>query len=77
MPGIVTGRKGAGAAAFGVLMRGRSFGVLAGPLLLPLVVERLGGWDAVWPLYGALTLGAGAGAWLLVRRLVRLGAVTG
>ncbi len=77
MPGIVMGHKGAGAAAFGVLMRGRNFGVLAGPLLLPLVVERFGGWDAVWPLYGALTLGAGAGAWLLVRRLVRLGAVTG
>ncbi|MGH6718612.1 MAG: hypothetical protein ACREER_04790, partial [Alphaproteobacteria bacterium] len=57
----------------GVLMRGRNVGVLAGPLLLPLVVDGFGGWDAVWPTYGGLTLGAGAGAWLLVRRLARLG----
>ena len=67
MPALIVGRR-AGATAFGVLMRGRNVGVLVGPLLVPFVAGRVG-WNAVWPLYGGMTLAAAGCAWLLVRRL--------
>ncbi|MEX2648686.1 MAG: MFS transporter [Alphaproteobacteria bacterium] len=74
MPALIVGRERVGAGAFGVLMRGRNVGVLAGPLLVPLLLERLGGWDTVWPVFGALTLGAGLGAAWLATHVGRDGA---
>lgn len=73
MPALIVGRARVGGGAFGVLMRGRNLGILAGPLLVPLVVEAAGGWRAVWWVFGALTLVAGLGAYVLARRV---GAVT-
>lgn len=69
MPMIVMGHARVSGRAFGVLMRGRSTGVFLGPLLLPVALDALGGWQAVWPLYAAVTLVSAIGAYLTVRAL--------
>lgn len=73
LPGTIFGAEHAGARAFGVLMTGRNLGVLAGPLLTGIIVERTGEWTAVAPVLGAAGVLLTAGAVLLHRRLRRLG----
>jgi MFS family permease len=72
MPALIVGRDLVGAGAFGVLMRGRNVGVLAGPLLVPVVVGEFG-WPAMWPVFGALTFVAAMGALWLATRIGRNG----
>jgi MFS family permease len=69
MPSAVMGAGRADARAFGVVMTGRNFGVLVGPVLLAQAVTLAGNWRFVWPLFGALTLIAGLAAIELGRRL--------
>ena len=66
---MVMGAGRADARAFGVVMTGRNFGVLVGPVLLAQAVTLAGNWRFVWPLFGALTLIAGLAAIELARRL--------
>ncbi|MSP82250.1 MAG: MFS transporter [Alphaproteobacteria bacterium] len=70
MPPTIMGRGRVNAGGFALLMRGRNVGVLAGPLLLPLILEQLG-WAVAFPVYAAVTAMAGLGAVVLVRELAR------
>jgi predicted MFS family arabinose efflux permease len=54
LPATVLGRAGA-PTAFGIVMTGRNIGVLLGPVLLAEATKDLGGWSAVWPLFGTTT----------------------
>ncbi len=57
-------------SAFSLLMTGRNLGVLAGPLLIAVAVERAGGdWAVAGPLFGLLTLVAVVLAAVLAPRL--------
>jgi MFS family permease len=60
-PALILGQANARGWAFGVIMSGRNFGVLLGPVLLPPVLHAFGDWRMVGALVGALTLLAAAG----------------
>ena len=74
LPGTIYGVERAGTRAFGVLMTGRNLGVLAGPLLIGLIVERTGAWTLVPPALGSAGLLLTIGAIVLHGRLRRLAA---
>ncbi|QEX25137.1 MFS transporter [Hypericibacter adhaerens] len=64
LPGAVLGRV-AGPHAFAIIMTGRNVGVLLGPILLALLQQGHGGWDAVSPILAIVTSIATLGALLL------------
>jgi hypothetical protein len=74
LPGALSGPGLDTARGFGVLMTGRNLGVLAGPLLLPPAMALGGGWDAVGPVFGAVTLAALVLALWVTRAAARLAA---
>lgn len=74
LPATIFGVERAGARAFGVLMTGRNMGVLAGPLLIGLIVDRTGGWALAPPVLGGAGALLTAGALALHGRLRRLAA---
>lgn len=54
--------------AFGILMGGRNFGVLLGPVVLAELSKETGGWTLAAPLFGAITaVGVGLALWLTLR----------
>jgi len=69
MPSLILGPGRASPRAFGIVMTGRNLGVLAGPLLIPAVLALGGAWQDVGPVFGLLTLEAGAIAAGLAWRL--------
>jgi MFS family permease len=71
MPPLIMGAGRVSGASYGLLMRGRNVGVLAGPVLLPFLIGHLG-WDTALPIYAGVTALAGAGAFVLARSLARL-----
>jgi predicted MFS family arabinose efflux permease len=73
LPGALSGPGLDTARGFGVLMTGRNLGVLVGPLLLPPAIA-FGGWDAVGPVFGAVTVAAFALAMWVTRAAARLAA---
>jgi MFS family permease len=73
LPGTIFGAERAGARSFGVLMTGRNLGVLAGPLLIGIIIERTGEWALVPPVLGAAGVMLTIGAIVLHGRLRRLG----
>jgi predicted MFS family arabinose efflux permease len=69
VPGRLTGGRPV-PSAFSILMTGRNLGVLAGPVLIALVVERAGGdWAVAAPIFGSLTLVAAVFGLILAPRL--------
>jgi len=64
LPGAVLGRA-AGPHAFAIIMTGRNVGVLVGPILLAVLQQGHGGWNAVAPLLALTTSLATLGALLL------------
>jgi MFS family permease len=70
LPGATLGRV-AGPHAFAIIMTGRNVGVLLGPVLLALLQQRYGGWDAVAPALAVATTVALLGALLLHARYRR------
>ena len=72
MPGTIFGARNATSRAFGVLMAGRNLGVLIGPVLTGVLVDATDDWDLVARVFGVVSLGVGAGAFLLHRRLGHL-----
>ncbi len=71
MPGTIFGVDRATAKPFAVLMTGRNLGVLAGPVVTGWLVQQSGGWAALPPTLGGVTLALAAGALILHRRLAR------
>jgi predicted MFS family arabinose efflux permease len=68
MPSVIVGQGAASARAFGIMMTGRTSGVLVGPLLLAQALELSGGWTWAAPLLGGMTAAALAlGLWLARR----------
>ncbi len=55
-PALILGPANAGGSAFGVVMTGRSTGVLLGPILLPPVLLVMGAWREVGPVFGGVSL---------------------
>jgi predicted MFS family arabinose efflux permease len=64
-PALILGAENAGGGAFGIVMTGRSSGVLLGPILLPPVLLAMGAWADVGPVFGAITLASAALALVL------------
>ena len=58
-PALILGAANAGGSAFGIIMTGRNFGVLLGPILLPPVLLSMGSWQGVGQVFGGVSL-AGA-----------------
>ena len=57
-PALILGPTNAGSSAFGVVMTGRSIGVLLGPILLPLVLLAMGAWQKIGLVFGGVSLAA-------------------
>ena len=57
-PALILGPSNAGGSAFGVIMTGRSTGVLLGPILLPPVLLAMGAWRDIGPIFGGVSLAA-------------------
>ncbi len=57
-PALILGPTNVGGSAFGVVMTGRSIGVLLGPILLPLVLRAMGAWHEIGPVFGGVSLAA-------------------
>ena len=57
-PALILGPSNAGGSAFGVIMTGRSSGVLLGPILLPPVLLAMGAWRGIGPIFGGVSLAA-------------------
>jgi len=53
-PAVMLGPENARGTAYGVLMTGRNTGVLLGPVLLPLIHDRLGDWGRIGLVFGAI-----------------------
>jgi predicted MFS family arabinose efflux permease len=75
-PGVILGPANAGGSAFGIIMTGRSTGVLLGPILLPPILLALGAWGAVGPIFGGISLAAALAALGLGVMLARGGRAT-
>lgn len=73
MPSTILGSARAGPAAFATIMTGRNLGVLAGPILLPLVTREPWGWAISGPVFGTITTVDAIGAVLLTFGLARMG----
>ncbi len=67
MPSVIVGQGRVAAPAFGIIMTGRNFGVLIGPVLLAQAFKFTGAWDIATPIFGTVTSGAlGLGIWLAI-----------
>ena len=58
-PALILGAANAGGSAFGIIMTGRNFGVLLGPILLPPVLLSMGSWQGIGQVFGGVSV-AGA-----------------
>ncbi len=72
LPGTIFGVDRTGTRAFGYLMTGRNIGVLMGPVLIGLIVDRTGNWSLAPPILGASCTLLTLGALVLHNRLRRL-----
>lgn len=72
-PNVILGPANAGGSAFGIIMTGRSTGVLLGPILLPPVLLAFGAWQSVGPVFGGISLAAALAALGLGVMLARRG----
>jgi len=77
MPGVILGAARTGTRAFGILVTGRSLGVLIGPLFVAGLLQATGSWDLAGPLLAAVTACNALLAMLLGVRLRRLGSAGG
>ena len=71
-PGAILGQGRSAGTAFGIIMTGRSLGVLIGPILLPPALIALGAWANIGPLFGGIALVAMLGALALGALMARL-----
>jgi len=70
-PALILGAGNAGGSAFGVVMTGRNFGVLLGPILLPPVLLSMGSWQGVGQVFGGVSLAGALAAVALGAMLAR------
>ena len=70
-PAVILGAANAGGSAFGIVMTGRSTGVLLGPILLPPVLLAMGAWQGIGPVFGAITVAAALASLALGAMLAR------
>jgi predicted MFS family arabinose efflux permease len=70
-PAAILGAGNAGGSAFGIVMTGRSTGVLLGPILLPPVLLAMGAWQGIGPVFGAITVAAALATLALGAMLAR------
>jgi MFS family permease len=67
MPSVIVGQGRIAAPAFGIIMTGRNFGVLIGPVLLAQAFKLTSAWDIAAPIFGTVTsVALGLGIWLAV-----------
>ncbi len=67
MPSVIVGQGRVAAPAFGIIMTGRNFGVLIGPVLLAQAFKFTGAWDVATPIFGTITsVALGLGVWLAI-----------
>ncbi len=67
MPSVIVGQGRVAAPAFGIIMTGRNFGVLIGPVLLAQAFKFTGAWDVATPIFGTVTsVALGLGIWLAI-----------
>ncbi|MEX2407903.1 MAG: MFS transporter, partial [Rhodovibrionaceae bacterium] len=70
LPSTILGPGRGAAAAYGLMMTGRSIGVFIGPILLAEAFKLSGGWDLSAPIFGSFTTAGALGAlwlWLSLR----------
>ena len=69
LPSTIMGGHRVDAGAFGIIMTGRNWGVLAGPVVLAQAVALTTDWSMVWPIYGGVSFMAAVAALYLAARL--------
>ena len=69
LPSTIMGGHRVDAGAFGIIMTGRNWGVLAGPVVLAQAVAMTTDWSMVWPIYGGVSIAAAVAALYLAARL--------